>query len=408
MIRSGNGPVRSFDTAWVRRANQAGVLRALDEEPRSVTELTRTLALSRSTVESTLRYLDRRGLLARQEAVAEGSGRPPVRYSFRRTCGHALGVHVGERVVRAMLVDVGRQHDFEAAASPWEQAVEVAAEESRAARLDVLATACAQLVDRAGLCAAHVDAVVAATPGMVAADGEVLACGVLRDWTGMPLRDRLRAAFPGARIRVDNDANLAAYGEAHVGEQGQAPDLLYILAGSRIGLGIVLDGRVRHGANRRAGESANVAGSPWQRVNSWLRQHQHALDAPHADERPAAAEVRRFADDLAAAVADVVHLLDPEHVVIGGELARHRDRFLPRVVDRLGARCRPNRSAPTIETSRFLDRAVLVGATYAAAEQARDAIFDELPDRAGYRPREHPADPVLPTRRPELDSRRGR
>ncbi len=34
-----------------------------------------------------------------------------------------------------------------------------------------------------------------------------------------------------------------------------------------------------------------------------------------------------------------------------------------------------------------LTYAVLVGATYAAAEQARAAIFEELPDRTGYRSR---------------------
>jgi predicted NBD/HSP70 family sugar kinase len=380
---SADEPTRSFDTAWVRRANRSAVLRAVDEEPRSVTELTRTLVLSRSTVEGTLRYLDGRGLLERHEAVAEGSGRPPVRYSFRGDCGHALGVHVGEHGVRTRLIDVGR-HPDDGMSPPAERSIDLPPGLPRDDRLAVLVAECARLLDGAGLRPEHVDAVVVATPGMVAADGEVLACGVIRDWKGVPLVARLREVFPQGGIQVDNDANLAAYGEARVGGSGRAGDLLYILAGARIGLGIVLDGKVRHGANHRAGESANVAGSPWQRANSWLRQHHHMLAS--ADAPPAEVELERFAGHLADAVADVVHLLDPEHVVIGGELARYRDRFLPRVIDLLAERCRPNRSAPSIATSRFAERAVVVGAASAAAAQARHTIFSELPDRVGHCP----------------------
>jgi len=390
-MRAAGGPAPSFDTTWVRQANRASVLRAVDALPRSVTELTRELLLSRSTVESTLRYLDLRGLLERQEAVAEGSGRPPVRYAFRRRCAHAVGVHVGERAVRAMLVDVGRgrsyKQDDRGVSSPWECLVEVAVDAPRAARLSAMASACVNVLATAGLGAEHIDAVVAATPGIIGPDGTVLECGVLKDWRGLPLAAHLRETFPDCRVRVDNDANLAAHGQAHVGEPGRAADLLYVLAGTRIGLGVVLDGQVRHGANHRAGESANVEGSPWHRANVWLREHAEALGLPRGGHRVVtAADMGPLAVHLANGIADAVHLLDPDLVVVGGALTEQADLFLDRVAAELATRCRPQRSAPAIEVSPFGERAVIVGAAVAACGDAREMIFTDLPDRAGYRP----------------------
>lgn len=72
-------------------------------------------------------------------------------------------------------------------------------------------------------------------------------------WRDMPLRQRLEDALglPGA---LDNDANCAVLGEQWIGAARGARHVVGITIGTGIGGGIVVDGRLLHGASDCAGE----------------------------------------------------------------------------------------------------------------------------------------------------------
>jgi glucokinase len=76
-------------------------------------------------------------------------------------------------------------------------------------------------------------------------------------WVDMPLRDRLAEAT-GLRTALDNDANCAILGEAWVGAARGARFAIGMTIGTGIGGGIVLDGRLHHGAADCAGEIGHV------------------------------------------------------------------------------------------------------------------------------------------------------
>jgi glucokinase len=76
-------------------------------------------------------------------------------------------------------------------------------------------------------------------------------------WVNMPLRDRLAAAT-GLRTTLDNDANCAILGEAWVGAARDARYAIGMTIGTGIGGGIVLNGRLHHGAADSAGEIGHV------------------------------------------------------------------------------------------------------------------------------------------------------
>jgi glucokinase len=76
-------------------------------------------------------------------------------------------------------------------------------------------------------------------------------------WVNMPLRDRLAAAT-GLHTTLDNDANCAILGEAWVGAARDARYAIGMTIGTGIGGGIVLDGRLHHGAADCAGEIGHV------------------------------------------------------------------------------------------------------------------------------------------------------
>ncbi|MDT8340231.1 MAG: ROK family protein, partial [Longimicrobiales bacterium] len=82
-------------------------------------------------------------------------------------------------------------------------------------------------------------------------------------WRDYPLRDRVQelADWP---VVVDNDANCAAFGEYWVGAGRGTRSMIGVVVGTGIGGGIILDGRLLHGASDAAGEightTVNFAG----------------------------------------------------------------------------------------------------------------------------------------------------
>jgi len=72
-------------------------------------------------------------------------------------------------------------------------------------------------------------------------------------WTDMPLRDRISAGLkrPAA---LDNDANCAALGEWWQGAAKGTSHALAVTIGTGIGGGVILNGKIYHGASDCAGE----------------------------------------------------------------------------------------------------------------------------------------------------------
>ncbi len=72
-------------------------------------------------------------------------------------------------------------------------------------------------------------------------------------WDSVPLKDILEKEL-GVPVAIENDANVAALGEWWKGAGSGANSLFCIALGTGVGGGIVLDGKVWHGASSTAGE----------------------------------------------------------------------------------------------------------------------------------------------------------
>jgi len=76
-------------------------------------------------------------------------------------------------------------------------------------------------------------------------------------WRNFPLRDLIQNAV-NLRCSLDNDANCATYGEWWMGAGRDVDNLVGLTLGTGIGGGIVLGGRVFHGASDAAGEIGHM------------------------------------------------------------------------------------------------------------------------------------------------------
>ena len=168
---------------------------------------------------------------------------------------------------------------------------------------------------------------------------------------GRPLLDDLNAALDG-RVRIANDANCLVLSEALAGAGKGAGVVFGVILGTGVGGGIVVDGQLLAGANAVAGEWGHTP-LPYLRSDSATMPLEAALGdrpcycgrlncvetflsgpglaATHRElvgerlsaERipPDAPSVDLYKTMLARSLAQIVNIVDPEVIVLGGGLS---------------------------------------------------------------------------------------
>jgi glucokinase len=233
------------------------------------------------------------------------------------------------------------------------------------------------------------------TPGLVDPDSGRIEVAVNLGWTGLPIADLLGERF-GVPVAVDHDARAAAYAEhaARVAAGRPADHMVVIPIGTGIAGALVIDGRFVLGATGAAGELGHVSVVPggdlctcgqrgcvevYASAGNIRRRYRAAggtIDGDTEDivaaidSDPVAARVWDDAiDALAAGIAMLAAVLDPDVVVIGGGLGQAGERLLgplrPRVDAKLGWR-----PSPRIEQSLVGSEAGLAGAALLAQTHA--------------------------------------
>jgi glucokinase len=226
-------------------------------------------------------------------------------------------------------------------------------------------------------------------------------------WHNFPLATEIARVF-SAPVAIDNDANAAALAEARWGAGRGFPSVFYATIGTGIGTGIIFDGRIFHGRTGAAGEGGHVSidyhgplckcGKPGcievfasgtaigkrarQRIadggrSSMLYLAGGNLDAvtgeivgkAFASGDPLATEIlSETADMVALWLGNMIDLLDPYVIVIGGGAAALIQPFFDRIRRRIPQlTVNPRSSEVPIVSSRYgTDSGIAGGAALCA------------------------------------------
>jgi predicted NBD/HSP70 family sugar kinase len=250
---------RPAGQATVRRHNLALVLRAVSaDEPVSRAGIAARTGLTRGTVSSLVDELLTAGFVAELPAARGLPGRPASPLRLNRSGPAGLGVEIGVDAVGACVVDLSGAVRARRTVRSGHRAA------SPAAALGPLARLTAEVVAEAAGQGLRVAGVVAALPGVVGPDGVLERAPNLPRWHDVDVVAAAGAALGplvgDVPLRVGNEADLAALAEREVGGVGR--DFLYVSGGIGVGSGIVLGGRLFHGAGGRAGELGHVVVDP--------------------------------------------------------------------------------------------------------------------------------------------------
>jgi len=166
-------------------------------------------------------------------------------------------------------------------------------------------------------------------------------------------------------LSFDNEANLGALAEVRMGAGQGLSSFVYVSGGIGIGAGIVLDGRLVRGGHGFAGELGHVVVDPGGRLCTCGA---HGCLETIAGLRSDASH-EAIADALASALRSVVHLVDPEAILLGRTFAERGEDFAASVRERLVVITLGGRWSPCdVRPSLLGAEAALIGAATAALD----------------------------------------
>src|SRR5215207_5553560 len=371
--------------ASLRRLNRQRVIDALRRHGTiSRAEIARRTGLSRSTVSSLVADLQADGLLSERAepgaAHGEQGGRPPILLSFEASAGVALGIGFDHDHVRVALGDLSSR-------ILAERAVPMDTDHEAQEGLDVALAIVEELLAEVGVDSSRVIGAGLGLPGPVdQIDGVIGSSVILPGWVGVAAEEELRRRLD-VPVSVDNDANLGALGEFVYGAGRGATDMVYIKITSGIGAGLILDGRLYRGWGGMAGELGHVlvagdgvvcrcgnrgcletAASTTALLELLRRSHGEITVAEMvARARDGDLRCRRVIADagrvIGIASAALLNVLNPQKIVIGGDLAPAGDLLLDEVREALRRTALPTAAdQATVVAGELGERAEVLGA----------------------------------------------
>lgn len=384
----------------IRRTHEARVLEALRVGgAASRSELSQRVGLSRTTLSEITTQLLARGAVVvvdTDSATRRGSGRPAERLALDPASGQYLGIDFGHRRVQVAVADAACEVIADGVVrypdgTEWEQRIRLAVD----------------LIEKLGngrdpgrLNLAALQAIGIGVPGPYAGASSQAS---RTSWQAQPAPEQVDRVFSerfGAPVVVDNNTRLAALAEAS-SIPGPPGDLVYVRLSDGVGGGLVISGRLAIGARGFAGELGHVTAVPdgvtCRCGKRGCLETIASVPAILSACRSTGAQVETL-EDLAVATAkgdtavDVPlraigsalgHVLgaaamtvDPDEVVIGGEVVHAAPVLVEQAVATLRDEFYPTTELPTVRAGRLRDGDGALGALA--------AVFHQSPLLANY------------------------
>ncbi|MEW2524787.1 ROK family transcriptional regulator [Streptomyces sp. NPDC047071] len=354
--------------------------------PLTRTRIGELTGLSKPTTSQLLSRLESAGLV---RTTGRQSGRPgpnAVLYEIDPGVGSVAALSADPTGLTALVADI-TGHEV----GRFRIEADAIAEDVRHRTAQLVVEAVDGALAQAGLDHDDLCATVIGTPGAIDPhDGRLRYAPHLPGWHSRTLRAEL-AEVLGTPVTIENDVNLAAIAEQYEGAAQDHDDFVLAWLDEGVGAAIVLGGTLLRGATGGAGEIGYmpVPGAPllrgpestpgsyrggFESLVSGSVVRRRAGGKPLADALADPAVRDELAGHIATALAAVVAVVDPELVVLSGQVPQAGGEELRlRVEAELTGLALPR---PLLRISELDGDPILTGALRTALTQARDTLFD--------------------------------
>ena len=287
---------------------------------------------------------------------------------------YRIGIDLGGTNIAAGIVDKDMNLLYTAS-------VPTGADRDGALIMDDMAELCRKLCADYNVALSEIESIGIASPGIANHDTGVVEYANNLPFRKFPIAQMLRDRLGIERIRLENDANAAAWGEAVAGAAKGTTNSIMITLGTGVGGGIIIDNKVYSGFNYAGAElghiviEVNGAQCSCGRKGCWeayssatglIRMTKEkieecertgrptlmkkmaeekgkvsgrtAFDAKRAGDEAASEVVDKYVLYLAEGLSNIVNIFQPEVVSLGGGVSNEGDYLLDLLMPRIRER----------------------------------------------------------------------
>ncbi|MBN2048282.1 MAG: ROK family transcriptional regulator [Anaerolineaceae bacterium] len=384
------------DQGTLRKVNLTAVLNRLRQQaPISRADLADETGLNKATITRLIADLIEHGFVRETGTRSSSTGRPSILLELDPDAGYIIGVRLDIDYSTVILTNF-------AAEVIWRYEEPHSTKDGQEKIQQNLLNLIKMAEDHAPKTGRPILGLGLSLPGLVDVDSGALLFAPNLGWRNVPMREWLQQYFD-CPIYVDNEANLAALGESYFGAARDCDYVLHVNITSGVGAGIVVHQQIFPGTSGLAGEVGHMTIDPhgprcncgnigcWETFVSGpaifrqmrdliLDGQSSILDIEMLDNFnrlsvPLVVEAAENGDPVAEAIlnstsdyiglglANLINLLNPQRVVLGGYLCPAYPRMLKTISDVVQNRAlRWTRDASEIVIAQYGSDASLMGA----------------------------------------------
>lgn len=226
-------------------------------------------------------------------------------------------------------------------------------------------------------------------------------------WNNVPLKDEIEKHL-NVPVFIENDANSAALGEKWFGEGKNKDHIVVLTLGTGIGGGVITHGKLLTGSDGIGAELGHMIVDPHGPICGCgnygcleamasataliryanesrkrfpeskifeLESQRNVLgareifDAYRANDKLAIRIFDTFVDAMSVGITSIIHIFNPQVVILGGGMSRSADLFIPKIREKVSMRVIPSFMGTfEIVGSRLGNDAGILGAAAIALE----------------------------------------
>lgn len=328
----------------IKETNRKKIIKLLLEKDEiTKLDISRELDISITTVSTNISELKKIGIVEDVRSLESTGGRKAMAIKLNENCKYGLGIALTPRHVKLSLINL-RSEDVELLRIRHDN-------NSIEDIINIVSYNIQSLLEKNNVKADQLLGIGISIPGTVDTQNGIIKNCYLLNIKDFNIKEKFE--YLNVPIYVDNEANLSAYYE-YLNKKDIVDNLLYVSITDGLGLGIIINGRIYRGSNNSSGEMGhmkiNLDGKEckcgakgcleaYASKNAILDEYNDKAKSKISDieefeklcdslDEIALDVLKEYISILGVGISNLTMILDPNSIVIGGEINNLIDRNL--------------------------------------------------------------------------------
>jgi len=352
-------------------------------EPISRAQIAKETKLTPPTVSSIVKELIEQGLVSESTLGQSSGGRKPTMLHINTNTFYVIGVDAGPEKIECILTDLTGEI-FHRTSSLLITPL------TNEGFISVLKENIYTILQLSKINQDKIIGIGMAMHGVVDVETGTSLIAPILNLRDIPIKEVLEEEF-NLTVKVENDARAMALGESWFGGHGDAASMVAVNIGRGVGAGVVLNGKLYHGAQGIAGEfghmTIDINGDTCECGNrgclqtfvsgsAIARRAQEALNGRLAEltgkevfelalkgDQACIHLLHETGNIIGIGLTNLIHLINPSKIILGGGVMKSERFIMPAIIEAIKKRVLTNEARETLVTVTQLgDDATLLGA----------------------------------------------